>query len=509
MSDSEIDDIERFQTERDRALYEKAGLNNDDNSEFEFSDEEVMGIESGEDDDQSEYYEQGKSARAESTGWGASRNNYYGGDDYQEDEEALEDEEEEALRMQQAQMEEMDEGDFYDEDDMEGWNKTAVSTEIEVEELPQETSNMSAAERLAFIQSTYPEVLLLSKELQKCKEAAKDLESEEGELAEFQKVALNSYMGMIYSYFALFTSKVADGPVDLKEHPVMEGILKARELWRVATAAEEPMEELHEEPEDISADSEEAVSEIESDAESEISNSDFASFESEQDEDEDDFTIKLPKISRENAKIADYDEAADSIEQQARAKNKQSLRFYTSQIDKRSAVKEDKFQGDLDLPYKERAFERRQRLLEEARQRGQQTQDRLGESEDDAEDTEENHNPLYAEIKAEREKKKRFKVERHAEAVAAAKQGRLAEYLAENPNVDKRAINYQIQKNKGLTPKRKKENRNARVKKRVRFAAAQKKLKSVRRVYQEPSGPYGGEMSGIKKNLVHSTKFGG
>ena len=73
----------------------------------------------------------------------------------------------------------------------------------------------------------------------------------------------------------------------------------------------------------------------------------------------------------------------------------------------------------------------------------------------------------------------------------------------------KRAITYAIEKNKGLTPHRKKDVRNPRVKKRKKFEEKKKKLGSVRAVYKggEGRGGYGGEMTGIKKGLVKSTKL--
>jgi U3 small nucleolar RNA-associated protein 3 len=65
------------------------------------------------------------------------------------------------------------------------------------------------------------------------------------------------------------------------------------------------------------------------------------------------------------------------------------------------------------------------------------------------------------------------------------------------------------EKNKGLTPRRKKEVRNPRVKKRMRFDEKKKKLASIKAVYKggEGRGGYGGEFTGIKKDLVKSVKL--
>ena len=72
---------------------------------------------------------------------------------------------------------------------------------------------------------------------------------------------------------------------------------------------------------------------------------------------------------------------------------------------------------------------------------------------------------------------------------------------------DKRSINYQIMKNKGLTPARKKEQRNPRVKHRKKYEKSLIKLKSFKAVQRDQSAPYKGEATGIKKNLARSVKF--
>jgi len=73
----------------------------------------------------------------------------------------------------------------------------------------------------------------------------------------------------------------------------------------------------------------------------------------------------------------------------------------------------------------------------------------------------------------------------------------------------KRAANYKIIKNKGLTPHRSKEQRNPRVKRRKQYEKAKTKLKSFRSVAVDKKslGAYGGEMTGIKTNLSRSIKF--
>lgn len=74
-----------------------------------------------------------------------------------------------------------------------------------------------------------------------------------------------------------------------------------------------------------------------------------------------------------------------------------------------------------------------------------------------------------------------------------------------DPN-NPRAVNRMIMANKGLTPKRPKSVRNPRVKKRMRYDQAQKKVASMKPVYKGGlgSGSYEGEKSGISSKVVKS-----
>lgn len=72
---------------------------------------------------------------------------------------------------------------------------------------------------------------------------------------------------------------------------------------------------------------------------------------------------------------------------------------------------------------------------------------------------------------------------------------------------ERRGITYQIAKNKGLTPHRKKENRNPRVKHRNKFRKALVRRKGAVRTVRKELTRYGGEMSGIKANVRKGIKF--
>ncbi|KAM3965101.1 UTP3 small subunit processome component Sas10 [Aphomia sociella] len=72
---------------------------------------------------------------------------------------------------------------------------------------------------------------------------------------------------------------------------------------------------------------------------------------------------------------------------------------------------------------------------------------------------------------------------------------------------EKREITYQIAKNKGLTPHRKKEQRNPRVKHKLKFRKAKIRRKGAVREPRTEVTRYAGEASGIKANVKKSIKI--
>ncbi|KAL7302376.1 hypothetical protein TKK_0005035 [Trichogramma kaykai] len=81
------------------------------------------------------------------------------------------------------------------------------------------------------------------------------------------------------------------------------------------------------------------------------------------------------------------------------------------------------------------------------------------------------------------------------------------EQSSENPEDEKRFINYQIAKNKGLTPHRKKEQRNPRVKHRNKYRKAIIHRKGAVRQVRKEVTKYGGEISGIKAGVKKGIKL--
>lgn len=72
-----------------------------------------------------------------------------------------------------------------------------------------------------------------------------------------------------------------------------------------------------------------------------------------------------------------------------------------------------------------------------------------------------------------------------------------------------RNINYDIMKAKGIVRKRKKEDKNPRVKKRHQYEKLVKKHKTKVREFQDgkPQGLYSGESQGLRTGLIKSSKF--
>lgn len=496
--------------------------------------------------------------------WGATKNEYYGADDL-DDQETAKEIEKEALRQQKKHLAELNMEDYYDDVVDEEWSKDAK--EFDMKEFKASTKqadaeiaiksilNMDDSEKRQHLNTLFPEFIPLTRELKTLTEVHDGLkEHSKSEVNKLKLIALCSYLSTLSSYFAIFLHELHNNEefATMKDHPVMEAILTSKEIWR--QASELPAEDTLEDDEDM-VDSD-VVTLVERDAdittpetddESENSNDESKKFknggESEQEKDSevdiDDFEeyVKQSRVTKKNnnasndidgiatdATSYEIEENADFIEDKIadidaedKRKRKKSLRFYTSKIDQQEMKKAEKFTGDEDIPYKERLFERQQRLLEEARKRGLHApksadldNEEFGSDDEQTSKTinDKSSAEYYRQILQGKKDKKEGRKKAHFDALIAARDGKLNELSEEIGEDGKRAINYQILKNKGLTPKRKKDNRNSRVKKRKKYEKAQKKLKSVRAVYSGgQNGPYEGEKTGIKKNLTRSVKF--
>lgn len=551
MSDLSDNEIDAFDASREKVLLDVAGdyLPNGGSSDAEDSEEEVMALKY-QDNEESENEESevqesqegsGNDDSDDEEGWG-SKKNYYGGDDASDDEDANE-MAAEALRQQRKHLQDLEIDDFVDEELMDDWKKTAESydnSELKstgpvVNEEDVDLSNLDEEEKAKYLAGSFPEFEPLLKEFNSLAPKLEQFKTIQGSpVVDTKIVALTAYLSSILSYFAIFVDKLRlKEHFSMKENPVMESILSSREVWRQANelsvaAPEVEMEDVEDE-EDVDIEQDAEVSESESEQRLQTDSEEESEEESEISEDEDK-NIKIDVLRKRTIKKApktaatgDFVEtsAPDSVDKEEKERRKKTLRFYTSKIDQSAnkAAGNEKFTGDLDLPYRERLFERQQRLVEEARKKGMGLDKaQLGEdldandydSADEKTAKEINKDPgdYYETIKRGKKDKKDARRAAHEEAKRAAREGSLADLQEKVGEDGKRALNFQILKNKGLTPNRRNENRNARVKKRKRYEQAQKKLKSVRQVYDDKNrGPYGGEKTGIKKGLSRSVKL--
>ncbi|KAF5382522.1 hypothetical protein D9615_002950 [Tricholomella constricta] len=228
-------------------------------------------------------------------------------------------------------------------------------------------------------------------------------------------------------------------------------------------------------------------------------------------------------VSADSAMADTYGETtslqhADVADKTAR---KKSLRFHTSRIESTSArrqgARNQAVGGDDDLPYRERKKDKDARLAKESTKlRGQGGED-LDDTEpepkpakrrlDEDGDNDEPEGPDgYYELVKKKTKEKKEQKKAEYEAMQESVRPDFNEVDATGP----RSLTRAILANKGLTPHRPKSVRNPRVKKRLKFEKAKKKLSSQKAVYKgglADSGRYDGEKTGISK-VIKSVRLG-
>lgn len=240
-----------------------------------------------------------------------------------------------------------------------------------------------------------------------------------------------------------------------------------------------------------------------------------------------------------------------SIDSAERAARKRSLQFHASAIEskalQRSKAAKERQSGNADIPYRDRERSRagveaakaaREAKLQQQLNGGMgkdvalDGEDGWGEADEkdwrdvmgqpmasssssarrgDDDDGDDDDAADYYDLVTSSRKRVR------AEAKAEYDEARNAERFAlmedeELQDGQHRGITRQIEKNKGLTPHRPKTSRNPRVKKRLKYEKAKKKLGSRQAVFKGGQatlqGGYGGEASGISTHLVKSRKLG-
>jgi U3 small nucleolar RNA-associated protein 3 len=526
-------------------------------------------------------------------GWGNSRQDYYGADAIDTEQAAVE-EELEAKRLQQKQLQDMTEADFGFEDDAwteqlgEGDAGNDTNARLVTEILPdiQISKEAGPEERLKVLKARYPEFEPLSKEFvelqNEYQKLAPDAEMARIALVEHTPIkghissglhvaivkyqALAAYMGITAMYFALLSSTADDqcaalakAPLQLRDHMIMDSLVKTRAVWQKARnlpslRVEDEIRRLDESrsrKEKLAA----AIADAEKPTDSSLAQikkrikpkktKKQAAVEAAQVQSDARRAERLRAVEEDLASLAtltskdarklrkegaptkvrhtptsqdvdsDFGDETEMTPHEAaeKAKRKKSLRFYTSQIaqksNRRGAAGRDAG-GDTDIPHRERLRDRQDKLNAQAEKRGKQSQaagEALGgESDDEDKSTaravrgEIDEDDYYDMLVGKSDKMKTDKKRAARDAYNSRVAG---EGLWEEDRVGtdgKRKVSYQIEKNKGLTPHRKKDVRNPRVKKRKKFEERKKKLSSVRAVYSkggEGRGGYKGELTGI------------
>ena len=380
--------------------------------------------------------------------------------------------------------------------------------------------------------------------------------------------ALSAYLGGLAMYFAVLTSSARDAsiseetpslpllPQEVRDHEVVEYVRRCRTLWEMAVDLPSDPETAHsaleEQPNDFDGleDSTlpEAMSTEPSPSKTEkpdtaqekrvqastarraarlaSTQADLVALQTELARPNKQLRPLAPDTSTNDMHDLGDEPILDARTAAEKAQRRKSLRFYTSRIAQK-ANKDAKFAdaagGDDDLPYRERWRDKVERLNREAEARGRQGKEG---NEPDDEDESEGHDIKeitnaereamdqdddYAEFMGYVNAKKEKKRQREDAYRTAHEQGGRVERIQQDgvgPH-GRREIGYAIAKNKGLTPKRKKEIRNPRVKKRLRFEEKKKKLRSMKPSWKggEGRGGYGGELTGIKTGLVKGVKF--
>ncbi|KAH9248817.1 hypothetical protein BASA81_013518 [Batrachochytrium salamandrivorans] len=480
---------------------------------------------SGENSDDEEADQDGKKKPKTDVdgGWGTSRRAYYDGDDVSEEEDAKE-EEREAMRLQKEQIETLVEGDFLEDsfenllkkkrqlenrsDDASATKKSSEShtdlSESISEQIKPDLSCMSESDKAKLARSSNPEVVALLKEF---RATLAELENEPLSVDQVDPTAVAQlarylYLTNIAFYFALAADS-AHNPTNLTPLNDDETV-----------ALNPPHDEGNDFEVPIESYNQVVVPKVERKRKRDLEKSDLG-------EGLDDFG--------EGAEIGE----ADLIDKLQR---KKSLKFIVNRIEQSVSSlnipkRKVRVGGDDDIPIRD-VKAGQQAAQNKALKLSQGDLSAFGEDdfvyeEDMAGGNSDSGDSSTEDIPEDHEEEGAFdeEGERLYEEMAAQKKDHRDKREAQiqmshaememHGDVDtlldgtKRTATWKILANKGLTPHRKKENRNPRVKKRMKYEAAKKKLSSVRRVAVDKTkiGSYAGEATGINMNRSSSIRF--
>ncbi|KAI8077851.1 Sas10 C-terminal domain-containing protein [Halteromyces radiatus] len=528
----------------------------------EESENEIYGLDgldqadsSSEEDDEDDEEEE----EIEETTWGTSKKAYYNADEGSDLDEMRE-EEEEALKIQKQRLAELDEADFVD-DTLPGWgigaeaNKEAdrqlvdtVTKELDDISFDVSSSvatrrkNLPVAEKIKILQNESPELLDLLNEFKDKNETLNDLtdlinrikengkqDQEAAKFIIFQHQLLMNYLTNISFYFTL----KASGTNDIRNHPVIAVLVELRgaieKMHKLETKLGSQLEEFIQsvdKPISIKKPTANGLKDKHNNNKKTMANQ--SSEEEEEDDDgldlynetllddadeeedqdltphdiEQEFKSLKNQVKKRKRTTAENDfadlDVMELVDMEDKLAKKRSIRDYVAKIETKQARLQSKYQGDSDLPYKERT-QRQKKGVAQPQGPSADLDDQDWDEQDMQDATGDDD---YVNVVKEKASRKAMK-----QAAYDATRAPLIDSDYKVEDGDKRLASYQILKNKGLTPHRKKENRNGRVKKRHQYEQKMKKFANVRQVAKPLTGTYGGETTGIKSHVSRSIKL--
>ncbi|KAK8796801.1 hypothetical protein WA588_000927 [Blastocystis sp. NMH] len=398
--------------------------------------------------------------------WGSNKNNYYGGIENDIDEDALE--LKEAKELEQDQMQNLHEEDFAvseDEDEAEREEdaKMNLGFGIMEEEVRKDVKDLSEKELLKILRKESPEVLVMLPELQtRLKALVSDLQpviqsasKDPAELPSGERlsatgkrvVECRTQVELGYPVVLLSYLLLKTEQRDLKEHPATRLLVKARALRDRLESLLPSLSPLL--VEQVHKEREETGEEKESEEEKETSEGETAAVL----EEEEAFSRPVRRVEAAKATVdGEMDSEIDS--------------------DVNSDVYSDVHDDDHSQVESGRKRER--------------------EEDDD----------FYESMVSRREGKKQAKEERKKYLEMHVRE----DYLLKDG--ESRKATQKILKNRGMVASRPKENRNPRVKKRMRYEKALKRRKGqVAALRVNEADQYMGEKSGIRSDIIHSRQF--
>ncbi|KAJ6804781.1 something about silencing protein 10 [Iris pallida] len=216
-----------------------------------------------------------------------------------------------------------------------------------------------------------------------------------------------------------------------------------------------------------------------------------------------------------NQRLETFDDFADEVHGTSVLQSRKPSQLLATKVKRQKLASG----GDDDLPKRDDIGERRRKFELRVLARsgtnplgddghtgdeddiGKEKRSRDGYVQEKNEETPESEDEFYQQVKKQRAGKLMAKSQLYSRTPAAPSP------MLEIEEDGKRHISYQMEKNRGLTRHRKKLTKNPRKKYKIKHQKAVIRRKGQVRDIRKPTGPYGGEASGINANVSRSIRF--